>query len=119
MILRTTGNGLALMVSREEATGSTKLWPGRPASIAEAEIAAQLDRVREALETDTWTAQRHIEVRSGRARRGWSWRRAIGPLVQVDWLDEMPAPVAEVSARPWPRTPAPTSAADRAVRRAA
>lgn len=122
LLVTTSGNGFAILVSEDEATGSTKLWPGRPESICRAEIAASLDLMRDDLEAERWYPARTTERQwiDGQwcDRRGWvwlSWRRGAE---RTDWIDPAPAPYLEVNARPWPRKPAPTTAADRMGRAA-
>lgn len=115
-------NGFAVLVSREEADGGNRLWPGRPASLCEAEIAARLEMYRNDLEVGRWFAHRHIEVLgafpNATYRRGWSWRPAVGTVEVIEWIDAAHAPQGEVVTRPWPRKPAPTTAADRMGRAA-
>lgn len=122
MLVHTSGNGFAVLVSREEATGSTKLWPGRPESICHAEIAASLDLMRDDLEADRWFPRRVIEVThvggEQHHRRGWRWQSWRRGEERTDWIDAAPAPYLDVMARPWPRTPAPMTAADRQARAA-
>lgn len=123
LICQTSGNGFAILVTAEEATGSTRLWPGRPESLCAGEIAARIATFQDDLAAGRWFAHRHIEVRGRHPhatyRRGWAWRPAVGPIAAIEWIDGASAPQGEVVTRLWPRKPLPTTAAERAQGRAA
>jgi len=115
MILCLPGGRLVPVVATTaDADGFRNMWPGQPRSILAGDIAKAMQQLNEDAKLERWHPMRYLVVTPPTVRRAWDWLDWRGRLHLRDWIDA--APISRTEAWDWPKTPTPTTAAQRGER---